>query len=253
MELESFDHKGIHYRIIGMGKPLVMLHGLNGCKEDWIDSGYVDGLKDSHQLILIDFRGLGENNKSFDPDFYSIDKLADDIQSIIGTLGIRKYDLLGYSMGGVIAHWISKIYPDNIRSLVSLDGIITPDLVNIYKYWSENTEKVIEDFASDPRNSEIQRVRILNNDSRVIQALCLGLSQSISKNLSEFLSMPDHDYPYLVLTSNWLDQGLNVEDYLHWAKSSTSHKEYQDFDHADFVHKSNKVIREIKDFYGRIN
>lgn len=253
MKSESFNHKGFHYKLIGTGKPLVMLHGLNGCKEDWIDSGYVDGLKDTHQLILIDFRGLGENKKSFDLDFYSIDKLADDIQSIIGALEIKKYDLLGYSMGGVIAHWISKKYPERIKSLVSLDGIITPDLVNIYKYWSENSGEMIKDFANDPRNTEIQRARILNNDSRVIQALSLGLSLSISKNLSDFLSMPDPDYPYFALVSNWDNQNLDLDAYINWAKSSTTYKKFQDFDHGDFIYKSDLVIRELLDFYRKIN
>ena len=56
----SKNHKGIHYEIIGTGAPLVMLHGIADTKEDWFDYGYVAGLKDEHQLILIDFRGRGE-------------------------------------------------------------------------------------------------------------------------------------------------------------------------------------------------
>lgn len=252
MKSDSSSHEGIHYRIIGSGPPLVMLHGLVGSKEDWIDSGYVDGLKDTHQLILIDFRGLGENKKSYDPEFYSLNYLADDVQSIIDDLGIQQYGLLGYSMGGVIAHWISKKYPGSIRSMVSLDGIIIPDLVNIYKYWSENIKDMIEDFASDPRNTKVQRSRIINNDPRVIQALSLGLSQSISNNLSEFLSMPDQDYPYLVIVSNWDDQDLNIDEYINWAKSFTTFKKYQDFDHADFIYRSSIVISDLKSFYETI-
>jgi len=252
MNTSNLSHDGIHYRIIGNGTPLVMLHGLNGCKEDWIDSGYVDGLKDSHQLILIDFRGLGENKKSYDPDFYTISNLADDVQSIINDLEIQQYDLLGYSMGGVIAHWISKKHPDNIKSLVSLDGIIIPNLVGIYKYWAENTKAMIEDFASDPRNTEIQRARIINTDSRIIQALSLGLSQSISSNITDFLSLPNPDYPYLVLVSDLVDHDLDIDEYLNWAKSSTTFKKYQDFDHGDFIYKSSSVISDLKSFYKTI-
>ena len=252
MNSESLNHEGIHYRIIGSGPPLVMLHGLNGCKEDWIDSGYVDGLKESHQLILLDSRGLGENNASYDPDFYSIDNLADDVQSMINHLGFKEFDLIGYSMGGVVAHWISIKYPEKIRSLVSLDGIITPDLVNIYKYWSENIEEMIQDYAKDPRNTKTQKSRIINGDSRVIQALSLGLSQSISSNLSEFLSLPDPDYPYAVLVSNLTNLGLNVEEYSSWAKSSTKFKQYHDFDHGDFIYRSDIVIPDLKTFYESI-
>jgi len=252
MESISLSHAGIHYMVLGSGPPLIMLHGLVGCKEDWIDSGYVDGLKDTHQLILIDFRGLGENKKSFDPDFYTISNLADDVQSIIDDLGIQQYDLLGYSMGGVIAHWISKKHPDNIRSLVSLDGIIIPDIVNIYKYWAENIKDMIGDFASDPRNTKIQRSRIISNDTRVIQALSLGLSQSISNNLTDFLFMPDPDFPYLVLISNWDNHELDLDPYLKWAKSSTTFKKYQDFDHGDFIYRSSTVISDLRSFYESI-
>ena len=249
MKLDSSSHEGIHFKTIGSGPPLVMLHGLSGSKEDWIDSGYVDGLQDSHQLILLDSRGLGENKPSYNPDFYSIDNLADDVQSIISHLGIKEYDLLGYSMGGVIAHWISKKYPDNIRSLVSLDGIIIPNLVNIYKHWAENIKGMIEGFANDPRNTEIQRARILNNDPGVIEALSLGLSQSISSSITEFLTMPEQTFPYLVLVSNWDGQDLDLDAYLNWAKSFTVFKEYHDFDHGDFVYRSDVVIRDLKEFY----
>jgi len=252
MKSENLSHDGIHYKIIGTGKPLVMLHGLNGCKEDWIDSGYVDGLKESHQLILLDSRGLGENNASYDPDFYSIDNLADDVQSIINHLGFKEFDLIGYSMGGVVAHWISIKYPENIRSLVSLDGVITPDLVSVYQYWSENIEGITKNFASDPRNTDIQRSRIIKVDNRVLQALSIGLSQSIANNLGEFLSLPDPDYPYAVLVSNLANLGLNVEEYSSWAKSSTKFKQYHDFDHGDFIYRSDIVILDLKTFYNSI-
>ena len=250
--MKSINHKGIHYRIIGTGKPLFMLHGLNGCKEDWIDSGYVDGLQDSHQLILLDSRGLGENKASYNPDFYTIDNLADDVQSLINHLGSKEFDLLGYSMGGVVAHWISKKYPDKIRSLVSLDGVITQDLVSVYQYWSENIESITRDFASDPRNTDIQSSRIINVDTRVLQALSLGLSQSIASNLEEFLSFPTPDYPYAVLVSNLGDLGLNVEKYSNWAKSTTKFKQYDDFDHGDFIYRSDMVIPDLKTFYESI-
>ena len=170
-----------------------------------------------------------------------------------GSVGLLLFSLVGYSMGGVVAHWISIKYPEIIKSLVSLDGIITPDLVNIYKYWSENTNGFIEDYARDPRNTEIQKSRILNNDREAIRALSLGLAQSISNNLAEFLSMPDPAYPYLVLVSNWENQSLDLDAYLNWAKSSTTYKKYMEFDHGDFIYRSEVVIQELIKFYGTIN
>ena len=252
MKSISASHDGIHYRIVGTGPPLVMLHGFADSNEDWFESGYVDGLENIYRLILIDFRGRGESKKDYDPDFYSLDLLADDVQSVVDALEIKEYDLLGYSMGGVIAHWISKKYPGNLKSLVSLDGIVIPDLVNIYKYWAENMEGTLKDYASDPRNLEAKRSRIMNIDIDAIKALSLGLSRSISKYLEEFLSMPNPDYPYLVLVSNWVDQGLDVVEYTNWAKSTTEFKQYHDFDHGDFAYRSDIVIPDLKTFYRSI-
>ena len=61
--------RGICYQVIGLGTPLIMLHGIADTKEDWFDYGYVDGLKESHQLVLIDFRGRGESIKKYDSEF----------------------------------------------------------------------------------------------------------------------------------------------------------------------------------------
>jgi len=238
----------INYQVIGEGPPIVLLHGISGSSEDWVDAGYVKDLRESNQLILTDFRGLGESKKYHDPGSYSLDIFSKDIISIIDRLEINNFGLLGFSMGGVIAYWTTLMYADRINSLIMLDGIITPDLVEIYENYGTSAEQIINQYLAEPRMTDSKKSRLLKNDIDAVQAIGQGLARSISKNLEEFMSLPEFNIPYFVLTSDLSESQLDLSDYLTWAKSAPESKSYADFIHADFIFRSDIVIPEIKEF-----
>jgi pimeloyl-ACP methyl ester carboxylesterase len=64
------NNKGvrIHYQVEGKGPPLVMYHGFGAYLQSWYAMGYVEGLKDEYQLVLIDARGCGSRRYSIDND-----------------------------------------------------------------------------------------------------------------------------------------------------------------------------------------
>ena len=53
----------IYYEVTGAGPPLLLFHGLTGSGVRWRDTGYVAGLQDHYQIILIDARGHGQSDK----------------------------------------------------------------------------------------------------------------------------------------------------------------------------------------------
>ena len=108
----------IHYQTIGEGDPLVLHHGLGGSGADWIDLGYVDALKDRHQVILIDARGHGQSDKPHDPAAYDLVVRASDVVAVLDGLGHRTSNFFGYSYGGNAAYGLAQYYPERIRSLV---------------------------------------------------------------------------------------------------------------------------------------
>jgi pimeloyl-ACP methyl ester carboxylesterase len=59
------NNKGIriHYEVEGDGPPLVIQHGYSDSIETWYELGYVDALKGTHRLILVDARGHGASDK----------------------------------------------------------------------------------------------------------------------------------------------------------------------------------------------
>jgi pimeloyl-ACP methyl ester carboxylesterase len=108
----------IHYQTVGGGPALVLHHGTFGSGADWADLGYVDALKDDHQLVLIDSRGHGESDKPHDPTAYDLALRASDVLAVLDDLGIRKADYFGYSLGGWIGFELARSAPDRFNSFI---------------------------------------------------------------------------------------------------------------------------------------
>ena len=85
-------------------KPLVLVHGFMGGSAQWDDLR--PALEGSFDLIALDLPGFGKNR-----DLPPINRIEDFAEWVIATLkdkGIRTYDLLGHSMGGMIAQEVAR-------------------------------------------------------------------------------------------------------------------------------------------------
>ena len=108
MDVSRFaGHDGapLAYRVVGSGRPLILLHGFLGSGSHWLDQGPADALAEQgFRLVLPDLRGHGKSTRSHDPQLYPPDVLADDGLALIEHLGLGagQYDLGGYSLGGRI-------------------------------------------------------------------------------------------------------------------------------------------------------
>lgn len=105
LEIESFDGEVLAYRAIGVGRPLLLLHGfLSNAQQTWMASGLADRLATSRRrVILPDFRGHGRSAKPQDPARYPADVLAMDIETLLAQMEITDCDVAGYSLGARIA------------------------------------------------------------------------------------------------------------------------------------------------------
>lgn len=57
--------------------------------------------KYGYRIVSLDLRGFGKSDKPWDG--YNYDRMADDIEAVLDTLGIYNAALVGFSMGGAIA------------------------------------------------------------------------------------------------------------------------------------------------------
>ncbi len=104
------------YRDLGptTGVPVVFLTHLAAVLDNW-DPRVVDGIAAHHRVITFDNRGVGASGGST-PD--TIEAMATDAVAFIRALGLEKVDLLGFSMGGMIAQLIAAEEPQLVRKVI---------------------------------------------------------------------------------------------------------------------------------------
>ena len=107
----------------GLGPPVVLQHGFAGnAASNWFALGFVDALVAAgRRVIALDARGHGQSDKPHDPALHGEDAMARDLIGVIDQLGATNYDLVGYSMGAIIAAAVAAQDP-RVRRLV-LGGV----------------------------------------------------------------------------------------------------------------------------------
>jgi 3-oxoadipate enol-lactonase len=102
------------------GRPLLLLHGFTGAKEDFSD--WLDALAElGWHAVAPDHRGHGESSKPTGVGAYSMSILAHDSVALVDTLGWHRYALLGHSMGGYVAQLVALADPPRLAGLILMD------------------------------------------------------------------------------------------------------------------------------------
>jgi pimeloyl-ACP methyl ester carboxylesterase len=105
----------IGYRSVGQGRPLVLVMGLGGTMDAWPPS-FVDALAKRRRVITLDNEGI--RRTTLGAGTLTIGRMADDVASLIRALRLRRPDVLGWSMGGMIAQSLARQHPNRVRRLV---------------------------------------------------------------------------------------------------------------------------------------
>ena len=102
--LVSFDGMHIYYEVKGEGDPVVLIHGFIANGESWKKTVlYTDLLNAGFKVITPDLRGNGKSDKPHLLKAYEDDAEAKDIRKLVTKLGLKKYSIVGYSRGSIIA------------------------------------------------------------------------------------------------------------------------------------------------------
>ena len=116
-EYITVDGNQIAYRELSKGKsqlPHVMLVHLGATLDNW-DPKLLDLIAEKHHVIVVDLPGVGASQGKVAP---TIPGMAEQAIAFIQALGYDKINLLGLSMGGMIAQEIIRIKPTLVNRLI---------------------------------------------------------------------------------------------------------------------------------------
>ncbi len=161
--------KILHSKILGQGKPLLILHGFLGMSDNWKTLGN-QYAKAGFQVHLIDQRNHG---KSFHANEFDYDYLSEDLKAYVTFHQITKARIIGHSMGGKTAMQFACSYPEYVVKLIIAD--IAP------KYYPAHHQDIINGLLSLNFDEITSRTEA---DKKLSEQLTnFGIRQFLLKNL----------------------------------------------------------------------
>lgn len=185
----------LFYREYGIGRPLILLHGLFGCSDNWVGFARKLASECSICVIVPDLRNHGQS--PHDPTF-TFETMVDDLFELIGTLNLQKPMIMGHSLGGkiilhallqqpdfsqkaIIADMGLRTYPPSFGHIEVLELMQNQDLSDCKS--RKAVEALVSNYIPDSR---LQQLVLKNVYWKNSETLAWKLDvEAISNHLSE--------------------------------------------------------------------
>jgi len=116
----QIDGLKVHYVKKGKGREtLLLVHGNVSSSEYW--AKFMRLLPVRYQAIALDQRGCGKTEHP--QDGYTIDQLVEDLKGFVDRSKLKRFHLLGHSMGGQVSMLYTLKYPERVKTLAILDSV----------------------------------------------------------------------------------------------------------------------------------
>lgn len=159
----------LHFRTLGDGEPLIILHGVFGSSDNWQTLGKV--FAEKFKVYLVDLRNHGNSPHSSEFDY---DLMVEDLMDLMSDERIEQAHILGHSMGGKVAMHLATKFPEKLIKLIVVD--IAP------KYYPPHHQQIFEGFHSVKLDSIDSRKEADEQMAAIIPNI--GVRQFILKNLT---------------------------------------------------------------------
>jgi pimeloyl-ACP methyl ester carboxylesterase len=104
----------LNYVDYGSGTPLVLVHGLGGCWQWWLEN--IPTLGREHRVIALDLPGFGASATLPPPG--EMRAHAQTVHALLDALGIDRAAICAHSMGGLVALRLAADHPAGLHRLV---------------------------------------------------------------------------------------------------------------------------------------
>ncbi len=149
----------IHYLDQGKGPAVVFLHGSgNGaCGHSNFKGNYPALVQNGYRVIVPDLIGFGYSDKPDNVE-YPLSFFIECLKQTLDSIGLKKYTLLGNSLGGAVALGFALAHPQNVERLVLMapgglndlpDYLAMPGMAAMFALFSSGkpvTEAALKEF-----------------------------------------------------------------------------------------------------------
>ena len=144
----EFRKTKVRYSDKGKGRTIVLLHGFLESLEVFDELS--DKLSKSFRVISVDLPGHGQTpNIGY---VHSMELIAECAKSVLDSIGVKKYVVVGHSMGGYIALAFAELFPEQVKGFCLFHSTAMPDSEEKKKDRDRVAEIVMNDhtqFVSD--------------------------------------------------------------------------------------------------------
>lgn len=113
----------LNYKIIGEGKPIVLLHGYLENMKMW--ENYAEELAKEYKVILLDLPGHG-TSEVFD-EVHSMEIIAGQVNQTLGFLEVKEAMVVGHSMGGYVTLALADFYFERVKGFILMNSSTLAD------------------------------------------------------------------------------------------------------------------------------
>ncbi len=119
----NYKNANISYSIYGKGTAVVLLHGFLENSSMW--KIIASQLSKKYRVICIDLLGHGKSeNMGY---IHTMEEQACMVKAVLNHLRLRKYVIIGHSMGGYIALAFAKLFSKNVKGIGLMNSTALPD------------------------------------------------------------------------------------------------------------------------------
>jgi len=116
----DLDGTRIHFIDMGSGTPVILVHGFADSTYSWhrnlrplLDAGF--------RAVLLDQPGLGRSGTPPPSYVYAVENQAAAVLALADHLGLERFCLVGHSMGGGIALYLTVNHPERVLRTAVID------------------------------------------------------------------------------------------------------------------------------------
>jgi pimeloyl-ACP methyl ester carboxylesterase len=197
--------------------PLVFFQYFTGTLDNW-DPAVLDPLSADREIIIFDNRGVGSSEG--EPP-HTIAEIARDAEKFIDTLGLKKIDLFGFSMGSFVAQQVALDRPQLVNRIILVgsgprggEGLETflPEVWALFdKPYNAPDELLLDTFFAPTASSQAAGWRYLErtrarkedrdaaNSDKVIPAQLAAISEWGKKREGSYEYLKQITHPVLVV------------------------------------------------------